>query len=483
MSKINSIKYNFALNLANTVVGLLFPIVTFPYVSRIIMADGIGQIQFFQSIINCIVLFSALGIPLYAVREIARVRDDVEQRSKLTIEILLLHTLLSVLGYVAVYIIVLTVGKVKADALLFVLLSANILLSAIGVAWFYQAIEDFKYITIRSLVVRLLSLIALFTLVHSKDDLFVYAGITVMAEVGSNVLNFFRLRKFVTLQAITFKNLNIQRHLRPALKIFVLNIIVCIYVNIDSIMLGFLSSQVAVGYYAAATRLTKALLGVISSLGIVLLPRFANLISMGKYNEFAQTANKASHFIVALSLPMSVGLIFIAPPLIHLFCGDGFGASILTLQIVSPIIICIGLSGLLGMQILYPQGKENIVILSTMVGAVLNFTLNYLLIPKYAQYGAAAATFVAELFVLVAMLILGRKFIPLTLLSRKNGMILLSTSVLALFLYAFSALNLPDYLLLLIEIILSVFVYGGMLYFCKNEFMLQFLATIKNKIR
>lgn len=481
MSKVNSIKYNFTLNLVNTVVGLLFPIVTFPYVSRIIMADGIGKIQFLQSIINCIVLFSALGIPLYAVREIAKVRDNIEQRSKLAIEILLLHTFLSILGYIAVYIIALTVENVKSDASLFLLLSVNIFLSAIGVAWFYQAMEDFKYITIRSLVVKLLSLIALFTLVHSKDDLFIYAGITVMAEVGSNVLNFFRLRQFVTIQAITCKELNIWRHLRPTLKIFLLNIIVCIYVNMDSIMLGLLSSQVAVGYYTAATRLTKALLGIISSLGAVLLPRFTNLISMGKYDEFAQIANRASHFVVTLSLPISIGLIFTASPLIHLFCGNDFEASILTLQIVSPIIICIGLSGLLGMQILYPQGKENIVILSTLMGAILNFTLNYLLIPKYAQYGAAIATFVAEFFVLITMFVLGRVFIPLTLLNKNNGMVLLSTFILALFLYIFSTLNLPNYLLLLSEIVLSIFVYGWMLYFCKNEFMLQLLGIMKRQ--
>ena len=197
--------------------------------------------------------------------------------------------------------------------------------------------------------------------------------------------------------------------------------------------------------------------------------------------QFAQIANRASHFVVTLSLPISIGLIFTASPLIHLFCGNDFEASILTLQIVSPIIICIGLSGLLGMQILYPQGKENIVILSTLMGAILNFTLNYLLIPKYAQYGAAIATFVAEFFVLITMFVLGRVFIPLTLLNKNNGMVLLSTFILALFLYIFSTLNLPNYLLLLSEIVLSIFVYGWMLYFCKNEFMLQLLGIMKRQ--
>jgi O-antigen/teichoic acid export membrane protein len=306
----SSIKKNFALNLINTLSGLLFPLITFPYASRILMADGIGQVQFFQSIINYVALCTALGIPLYAVREIARVRDNKELCSRTTTEILILHAILTLAGYLVVFILAITIVKIKIDVPLFILLSTSLFFTAIGVPWFYQAIEDFKYITIRSLIIRICSLMALFIFVKSKNDLFHYAAITVIADVGSNLFNFFRLRKHIDLHTFDVRGLNPWKHLKPALKIFVLNLIISIYVNLDSVMLGFLKDEQAVGYYAAATRLTKAFLGIVSSLGMVLLPRFSNLISNDKIEEFSVLANKAVSFVIAISLPMTIGLIF-----------------------------------------------------------------------------------------------------------------------------------------------------------------------------
>ena len=377
-----SIKNNFLLNLSTTITGLLFPLITFPYASRILMADGIGQVQFFQSIIDYVSLCTALGIPLYAVREIARIRDNKELRSRTTIEILLLHAILTLVGYIVVFILAKTVAKIEIDASLFFLLSTTLFFNTIGVAWFYQAIEDFKYITLRSLFVRILSLVALFIFVKTKQDLFYYAGILVIGTVGNNIFNFFRLRKYIKLSKGEFKRLNLLRHLIPALKIFILNLVISIYVNLDSVMLGFLKNEESVGYYAAATRLTKAILGIVSSLGAVLLPRFSNMITNGQKEEFQLLANKAASFTIALSLPMSVGLIFMAAPIIHIFCGNGFEPSILTLKLVAPIVLFIGLSGIIGMQILYPQGREKYVIISTMVGACINLLINYLLIPQ-----------------------------------------------------------------------------------------------------
>lgn len=373
-----SIKNNFLLNLSTTITGLLFPLITFPYASRILMADGIGQVQFFQSIIDYVSLCTALGIPLYAVREIARIRDNKELRSRTTIEILLLHAILTLVGYIVVFILAKTVAKIEIDASLFFLLSTTLFFNTIGVAWFYQAIEDFKYITLRSLFVRILSLVALFIFVKTKQDLFYYAGILVIGTVGNNIFNFFRLRKYIKLSKGEFKRLNLLRHLIPALKIFILNLVISIYVNLDSVMLGFLKNEESVGYYAAATRLTKAILGIVSSLGAVLLPRFSNMITNGQKEEFQLLANKAASFTIALSLPMSVGLIFMAAPIIHIFCGNGFEPSILTLKLVAPIVLFIGLSGIIGMQILYPQGREKYVIISTMVGACINLLINYL---------------------------------------------------------------------------------------------------------
>lgn len=384
-----SLKRNFALNLLNTVTGLLFPLITFPYASRILFADGIGQIQFFQSIIDYIALCTSLGIPLYAVREISKTRNNKALTSKTTVEILLLHALLTLVGYLIVLIMVYTIGKIQVDIPLFLLLSVTLVFNAIGVPWFYQAVEDFKYITIRTIAIRLFSLIALFILVKTKEDLLYYAVITVIANVGSNVFNFFRLRKYIDLKDLGLKMLDPKRHLKPALKIFALNIIISIYINLDSVMLGFLKNEQAVGYYVAATRLTKIILGIVSSFGAVLLPRFSNIIENGQIEEFKTLANKAVSFIILLSLPMTVGLLFMASPIIHLFFGSSFNSSVLTLQLISPIVLFIGLSGIIGMQILYPQRQEKLIIFATGVGAISNFSLNFLLIPIYSQYGAA----------------------------------------------------------------------------------------------
>lgn len=435
-----SIKNNFLLNLSTTITGLLFPLITFPYASRILMADGIGQVQFFQSIIDYVSLCTALGIPLYAVREIARIRDNKELRSRTTIEILLLHAILTLVGYIVVFILAKTVAKIEIDASLFFLLSTTLFFNTIGVAWFYQAIEDFKYITLRSLFVRILSLVALFIFVKTKQDLFYYAGILVIGTVGNNIFNFFRLRKYIKLSKGEFKRLNLLRHLIPALKIFILNLVISIYVNLDSVMLGFLKNEESVGYYAAATRLTKAILGIVSSLGAVLLPRFSNMITNGQKEEFQLLANKAASFTIALSLPMSVGLIFMAAPIIHIFCGNGFEPSILTLKLVAPIVLFIGLSGIIGMQILYPQGREKYVIISTMVGACINLLINYLLIPQYGQYGAALGTVIAEFMVTVIMILLGRKYLPINILSKQNLHYLIGSiviSILLAFLFVF----------------------------------------------
>lgn len=478
-----SLKRNFALNLLNTVTGLLFPLITFPYASRILFADGIGQVQFFQSIIDYIALCTSLGIPLYAVREISKIRNDKALASKTTAEILLLHALLTLIGYLIVLILVCTVGKIQVDIPLFLVLSTSLFFNAIGVPWFYQAVEDFKYITIRSFIVRLISLIALFVFVRTKADLLNYGIITVIASVGGNLFNFFRLRKYIDLHGLGLKNLSPGKHLKPALQIFVLNLIISVYVNLDSVMLGFLKNEESVGYYAAATRLTKAILGVVSSFGAVLLPRFSNMIGNGQMKEFNVLANKSVSFVIALSLPMTIGLLFMASPIIHLFCGPGFEPSVLTLQLVSPIVLFIGLSGIVGMQILYPLGQENRVMIATGFGAIINFTLNYLLIPHFAQYGAGIATSIAEFTVITVMIIIGKKYIPFRLINRQNSHYLVASVLIFLALIGIGSLNLTDLNHILVGVPLSIFIYTFYLYLVKDPFAIQIMNMVSNKKR
>lgn len=476
----SSVKKNFALNLINTISGLLFPLITFPYASRILLAEGIGQVQFFQGIIGYIALCTALGIPMYAIREIARVRNDRELCSRTSVEILLLHSGLTLIGYVIVAVLVATVTQIQVDIPLFLLLSTNLFFTAIGATWFYQGIEDFKYITIRAIAVRLFSLVCLFIFVKEKSDLFYYAAISVTAEVGSNLFNFFRLRKYIDISRLRLKELHPLRHLKPALRIFAMNLVISIYVNLDSVMLGFLKDETAVGYYAASTRITKSILGVVQSLGTVLLPRISNLVSNHRIEEFHQLANKAFRFMLMLSLPLTVGLIFMAAPLIHLFCGSGFEPSILTVQIMAPIILFISLSGIMCWQILFPLDKEKWVVYATLSGAIVNFTLNWILIPSYAQYGAGIATSIAECLVTVVSILLARRLAPVQLWNRQISGYVVGTLFIALFLSGLTYLVADEIRFAVIGIPVSILLYGSYLLLRKDEFVMQAQSIIIN---
>lgn len=476
-----SIKINFAFNLLNTIVGLLFPLVTFPYISRVLFADGIGKVQFFQSIINYIALFAALGIPLYAVKEIAKNKNNIEKRNKTAVEILILYSLLTIAAYLIVMFITCFVDSIRNDWSLFVLLSLHLILVAIGAEWFYQGVEDFKYITIRSLVLKLLTLVALFAFVKEKSDLMIYALLLVMAEAGNNIFNFIHLRKYINFNRDSFKKLNVARHVRPALKIFILNLVVSIYVNLDSIMLGFIVGTTAVGYYTAATRITRTICGFSTALGTVMLPRLSSYYNSGQVEKFYEISSQGLSFIVSITIPMVLGLMVTAPLLMPIFCGDSFRPSILTLQIISPLILFIGISGLLGTKILYAQDKENIVIYSTCFGAIVNFVLNIMLIPKYAQNGAAFSSVIAELLVTTSMLYLGRKYLTYNFFNKDTFQSLLFSVIAFLPVYAIHVMRLSIYVELAVDILCTIIIYIICMY-TFNKYYRNIINNIINKL-
>lgn len=469
-------------NLVNSGSQLLFPLITFPYASRIMLADGIGQVNFFSSIISYISLFTCLGIPMYAIREVAKVRDNPEQMNKVTVEILLLHAFLTILGYLAVAVICMTVSKVQEDIPLFLLLSTTIFFTAIGCEWFYQGVENFKYVAVRGIVVKVISVILLFLLVKTKDDILWYGAYSVLGVLGGNLFNFIRLRKYLHLGIIDLHTLKPFRHLKPVLHIFVFNVVVSIYLQLNSILLGFLKNAQAVGYFVTATKILVMTMAVSTSLGQVMMPRISNLIAENKMDEFKALAQKSYNFIVLLTLPLTVGLIFTAPYIVVLLSGQGFIPSILAAQIVSPVIFLVGLSNVMGIQILYPLGQINKVIICTAVGAVFNVIINVLLIPHFAQNGTAIAYLTAEFAVTLSMIIIGRKYLPIKFLSKSHLPYLAGSIIMAFLLYSISLMHLGN-----IVTLISMFVGGGIIYFavllsCKDTLSQNLINIIKQKI-
>lgn len=474
-----SVKVNYILNLINTGTQMLFPLITFPYACRVIEADGIGQINFFQSIISYISLFTCLGIPMYAIREIARDRSDVVQMNRTAMEILLLHSMLTLVGYAIVAILCLTVPQIQVNIPLFLILSLTIFFTAIGCEWFYQGIEDFKYITIRGLIIKTVSVVLLFIFVKSKTDLLYYGCYAVFGVLGGNIFNFFRLRKYIHRENIIFSELHIKRHIKPVLKVFSFSVVTSIYLQLNTVLLGFLKNALAVGYFAAATKVMQMLLTMSACLGSVMMPRASHLIAENKEDEFNRLIQKSYDFTLAIALPMTIGLIFCAPSLITALCGVKFEHSILPSQIIAPIILMVAISNVFGIQVLFPKGKINIVTLCCGIGAVADLILNLCLIPFFSYIGTSIAYLGAEVATTVSMYFLGRKYIPIIYFKKSHLTYAFGCVVMAFALYGISLLQLPTLTILLLQGCCGVLAYFIILCICKDEMLVQILSKIK----
>lgn len=472
----SSLRMNVIFNYLNVISGIIFPLITFPYVSRILLPDGIGIINFQVSIINYIVLITSLGIPLYAVKEVAKYRDDIYKRNKILIEIIILSFLLCFVGYVAVFVLSHCLTQINDNIELFYILSLSILFTSIGANWFYQGIEEFKYITIRAFFIRTIVAISLFIFVKEKDDILIYGLITVGTSVGNNIINFIYLRKYLSISLIKKYKLNIVKHLKPALKIFILNVIVSIYVNLNTVMLGLVNNDYAVGIYTAGNKLPHIVLSLVASMGVVLLPRCSNLVASGRMDDFYSVCNKAIRVVLTLSLPSTIGLILLAKPIVLIFCGEEFLDATLVLYWTAPVVLFIGLTNVIGIQFFYPLGKENIVIYSTIGGAIINLILNLLLMPKYSYIGAGVSTFFAELLVLSIQIILGYKY-----LSRVNipysqyGAYFVALVCMIIVIVPIIIFVCNDLLMLLLSIILGGLIYFISLYFLNDKLVKEFM--------
>ena len=445
------------------------------------MPEGIGTINFLQSIISYIVLLTSLGIPMYAVREVARHRDNMQERNKSTVEIVLLSLLLCFAGYVCVWIIGKFVPQVNSNLAIFYVLSLTVLFTALGVNWFYQAIEDFKFITVRGLIFRVLAAAALFIFVRDQDDLMVYSFVVVGSTVGNNIINFIHLRKYIHIGDIKWNELDIWQHLKPALYIFVFNLITSIYLNLNTVMLGFINGDEAVGYYSTGYKLSSIVLSAVTSMGVVLLPRCSNLVENGKSEEFRSVTRKSYLLVCALSLPVMAGLALLSNQIVEIFFGLEYSESAKVLAWTTPIILFIGISNVTGLQILYPQGKEKIVIWSTFAGAIFNIVLNIFMLPRYSYIGAAVSTFITEFVVLLIQIIFGRRNIPFNLFDKQCLNYIGGTIVLCFFVLVSCCLVHGIWPQVIISVVVGIFVYLIFLLIVKDSLtkdMLQYVLKL-----
>lgn len=397
--KIHSVKYNFIMNAILTVAGIIFPLITFPYISRVLLVEGSGKVAFATSVVTYFTMFASLGIPTYGVRACAIVRDNKEKLSKTVQELLIISGGTTLLTYIVFGISLFVIPEFAQERTLLLIVGLGIGLNTIGVQWLYNALEQYSYITTCSILFKVIGMVLMFLLVKESSDYQIYGGVYVIASFGSYVLNFICLRKFVTFQKTgTYQ---FKQHLKHIMVFFAMSAGASIYLNLDVVMLRFLQSNEAVGYYNAGIKVKTVLVTCVTSLGTVLLPRLSYYIETADKKAFQLMVGKAFRFVFVAASAVTVYFSIFARESILLLSGEAFLPAVGPMMILMPTVLLIGLSNVTGIQILTPNGREREVMYSIWGGAILDFVLNLIVIPKFSANGAALSTLLAEGMVLL----------------------------------------------------------------------------------
>ena len=475
-----SLKLNFVMNAILTMSSFIFPLISFPYVSRILLPEGTGKVSFATSLIAYFIMFAQLGIPTYGVRACARVRDDRQDLTRTAQELLIINLVMTAISYTALFAALIFVPRLRQERALYLLVSLSMLFTTIGMEWLYKALEQYTYITVRSIAFKLVALVAMFALVHSREDYVIYGGITILASSASSIFNFFHARRFISLRPVG--GYHFKPHLKAVAVFFAMACASTVYTNLDTVMLGFMTSDETVGYYNAAVRIKCILVSIVTSLGAVLLPRASYYVEHGQMEQFRKITRKALNFVFLAAVPMMLYFILFAKQGIFLLSGENYAGSVTPMQWIMPTLLFIGLSNVLGIQILVPLGRERVVLWSIIAGAVTDVVLNVLLIPRFGASGAAAATSVAELVVLAVQFVVLGKEARTAFSAVSYGKLLVALVVAVGVSVWVSMLGWGSFLTLLISAVLFFGGYVGVLLLLKEKLVYELLLQLLNKI-
>ena len=393
-----SIKRNFLYNILLNVSSVIFPLITAPYVSRVLEPDGVGLVNFANTYAGYFALVAVLGIPTYGVREVSKVRDDKEALSKLISELMSITAIMTV-GVSLVYLLTIAlVGQLTENYVIFLLAGFAVYLAPFKINWYYEGLEDFGFITFRSLIMRTLSVLLLFVLVREKSDLVLYIILIVAGGILTDIWNFVKMWKSGIRPHFTLSGL--KPHMSPLLLLFSSAIAISIYTVLDTLMIGFLTDYNEVGYYSNAMHMSKVILMVVTSLSIVVVPRVSLYMKENNMEKINELMNKSFSVVSFLAFPAAIGLACASPVFVPLFFGVKFTGSVIPLMILSMLIIIIGLSNLTGTQVLLGMGFDKLFLYSVLTGTVSNFLMNCFFIPFWGAVGASYASVIAEILVL-----------------------------------------------------------------------------------
>ncbi len=479
IKKKNNIAKNYIYNLIYQLIVIIVPLVTTPYLSRVLGAEQIGIYSYTLSITTYFILFGSLGVAMYAQREIAYVQENSYKRSKTFFEIIIMRTITLGSSLLLFYLFFCLKGSYITY---YKILVFEILANALDISWFFQGLEEFKKVIMRNIVVKVISIICIFLFVKEQKDLNIYFYIYVFSTFFGNLSTWFYLPKYI--EKVNIKKLEVKKHFKPVVGLFIPQIAIQIYTVLDKTMIGaIVSDKAEVGYYEQSQKIVKFLLTIATSLGTVMVPRMANTYAKGNKEKLKYYMNNSFAFVTFLAFPLMFGIISISKKFVPIFYGAGFEKAIYIISLISPIILAIAFSNVIGTQYLIPTKQQKKFTISVVCGAITNFVFNLILISYLKSIGAAIATVIAEFTVTGVQFYLIRKEINIVNVIKISYKYFIASIVMFVISLFVGSLIKNNFISIIVQFLVSVIVYLSILYVMKDNLILEGINIIKKFIK
>lgn len=464
--KKRSLTENVVYNMLYQVLVTVLPIITTPYITRALGLRANGIHSFTESIVTYFIILGSIGTSLYGIRKVAYVSDNGEQLSKATAEIMLLKLVLMLLT-LAVYIPLLCINN--EFAYIYRIQIINIVANGIDISWFYQGIEDFKKVTMRNLLVKLIFIACLFLFIKKPSDLKLYVFFTVVGALIGNLIMIYYLPKYLDVRSI--KKVDLLCHIKPSIMLFIPQAMNYIYALLDRSMLGWMTNTDNVSIYDQAQRFVRMVTAILQSVGYAMMARVANLTAGNDLNGIKEYIRKSANFNLFLAFPATFGILGIADDFIPLFLGNEYLEVAPTLKVLSVLILTMSMNSILGVQLLMPIGKERVYTVATTAGAVVNVLVNIVLIPKLGILAACISSIAAEMIVFTISYFNVRDIFDLPGILKENMWVIAASVIMYFAVRLVSLANFAVVLKLILELLVGGGIYFLLMFITHNQIL------------
>tara|TARA_B100000886_G_scaffold340025_1_gene307528 strand:- start:3655 stop:5091 length:1437 start_codon:yes stop_codon:yes gene_type:complete len=476
-----SIRKNFAYNAALTISNFIFPLIVFPYVSRTLGVSNIGLCGFVDSIINYFILFSMLGISIIGIREVAKNKNTPKKLESIFSSLFTLNAISTFLMLIILILLSNYVPRLIENKEFMFLGGLKLISNLFLIEWFFRGIENFKFITIRSILVKTFFVISVFIFVRDQYDVLIYYGLITSMVALNAFLNWSYRKRLVNLN---FKSITFKPFIKSFFILGLYMVFTSMYTTFNVAYLGFTSGDVEVGYYATAVKIYELTLAIFTAFTAVMLPRISSLVSEGKFDDLNKLISSSYNILITFSIPLIIILLIFTPQIILIIAGQGFEGAILPMRIISPLILIIGIEQILIIQLMMPYKMDKVILRNSVIGATLGIILNIVLVPSMKSTGSAIVWLSSEILVLISAHLYIKKSLKINFPLNKILLNIIYSFPVVVFCVGIQTLTkFPPIFSILLSALLTL-IYFLFLHICiiKNNMIIEQLKLIKKKI-